>query len=240
MPSRLPLFPLKIVLFPGALLPLHIFEPRYRQLLADVTLGDHRFGLLPPGERGGLPGPGTVGCVALVRAVQPLGDGRSNIVVSGERRFALLEPVPAESPYPQGLVEWVEDTPDVQIPTDDEVTRLRGLGERYARALQALNDQPLSLELPTGYRELSFEAAARPGARGRFPGGGAGCGGGGRSPASAFSRSAPRPSGWRGSSGRFPCWSRRRSDARRCTRGPGTTGTGADRQGVVSGKGVED
>jgi len=160
MPSRLPLFPLKIVLFPGALLPLHIFEPRYRQLLADVTVGDHRFGLLPPGERGGLPGPGTVGCVALVRAVQPLGDGRSNIVVSGERRFALLEPVPAESPYPQGLVEWVEDTPDVQIPTAEEVSRLRGLGERYARALQALSDLPLSLELPTGYRELSFEAAA--------------------------------------------------------------------------------
>jgi Lon protease-like protein len=160
MASKLPLFPLKIVLFPGALLPLHIFEPRYRQLLADVTLGDHRFGLLPPGERGGLPRPGTLGCVALVRAVQPLGDGRSNIVVSGERRFALLEPAPAASPYPQGLVEWVDDTPDVQLPTAEEVSRLRALAERYAHALQALNDQPLAPGLPAGYRELSFEAAA--------------------------------------------------------------------------------
>jgi ATP-dependent Lon protease len=160
MPSRIPLFPLKIVLFPGALLPLHIFEPRYRELLADVTLGDHRFGLLPPGERGGLPARGTVGCVALVRAVQPLGDGRSNIVVSGERRFALLEPAPAGSAYAQGLVEWVEDTADVQVPTAEEISRLRALAERYAHALQALNDQPLTLELAAGYPELSFEAAA--------------------------------------------------------------------------------
>jgi Lon protease-like protein len=160
MASRLPLFPLKIVLFPGALLPLHIFEPRYRELLADVTVGDHRFGLLPPGERGGLPAPGTVGCMALVRAVQPLGDGRSNIVVSGERRFALLAPAPAGSPYAQGLVEWVEDTADVQVPTTEDIARLRTLAERYARALQALNDQPLALDLAAGYRELSFEAAA--------------------------------------------------------------------------------
>src|ERR1051326_8057405 len=102
MPSRLPLFPLKIVLFPGALLPLHIFEPRYRQLLADVTLGDHRFGLLPPGERGGLPPPGPLGCAPRVRAARPRGDARSNMVVSGGRRSALLEPAPAESLYPQG------------------------------------------------------------------------------------------------------------------------------------------
>src|ERR1041385_8074805 len=91
MPFRLPLFPLKIVLFPGALRPLHIFEPRYRRLLTDVWAGDHRFGLLPPGEHGGLPAPGTIGCVALVRAVPPLGDGRSNIVVSGVCRFAFVE-----------------------------------------------------------------------------------------------------------------------------------------------------
>ena len=160
MPSKLPLFPLKIVLFPGALLPLHIFEPRYRELLADVTRGDHRFGLLPPGEGGGLPAPGTIGCVALVRAVQPLGDGRSNIVVSGERRFALLEAAPADSAYAQGFVAWVEDLPDVQVPTAEEIARLRAMGERYARALQALNDQPHALELSSGYPELSFEAAA--------------------------------------------------------------------------------
>jgi Lon protease-like protein len=160
MSSQLPLFPLRIVLFPGALLPLHIFEARYRRLLDDVAASDHRFGLLPPGETAELPPPGAIGCVALVRAIQPLGDGRSNIVVSGERRFAFVEPAPAATPYHQGLVEWIEDRPDVQIPTADDFTRLQVLGERYAHALQALKEQPQDVELRTGPVELSFEVAA--------------------------------------------------------------------------------
>ncbi len=160
MSSQLPLFPLRIVLFPGALLPLHVFEARYRQLLDDVAASDHRFGLLPPGGTGELPAPGAIGCVALVRAIQPLGDGRSNIVVSGERRFAFLEPTPAATPYHQGLVEWIEDRPDVQIPTADDLARLRVLGERYAHALQGLKEQPQDVELRAGPAELSFEVAA--------------------------------------------------------------------------------
>lgn len=156
----LPLFPLRVVLFPGALLPLHIFEPRYQQLLADVSAGDHRFGLLPPGERGGLPAPGTMGCAALVRAVHILPEGRANIVVSGERRFRFLEPAPAATPYHQGLVEWIDDLTDVQIPTEEDLHQLRALGERYATALNALQDQELPVQLPEQAAELSFEVAA--------------------------------------------------------------------------------
>jgi Lon protease-like protein len=158
--SQLPLFPLRIVLFPGALLPLHIFEPRYQQLLADVSAGDHRFGLLPPGEQGGLPAPGTVGCAALLRGVQPLPEGRANVVVSGERRFRFLEPAPAGTPYHQGIVEWLDDMPDVQIPTEADLHQLRVLGERYANALHALQDQALEVQLPDHPAELSFEVAA--------------------------------------------------------------------------------
>lgn len=160
MPSLLPLFPLRIVLFPGALLPLHIFEPRYQQLLTDVSAGDHRFGLLPPGENGGLPGPGTVGSVAVVRAVQPLPDDRANIVVSGERRFRLLESATATTPYYQGLVDWVDDSADVQVPTGEEIARLRTLGQRYALALHALSDQVWEVQFPERPAELSFEVAA--------------------------------------------------------------------------------
>ena len=156
----LPLFPLRVVLFPGALLPLHIFEPRYQRLLADVSAGDHRFGLLPPGELGGLPAPGTIGCAALLRAVQPLSEGRANIVVSGERRFRFLEPAPAATPYHQGIVEWIDDKPDVQVPSLIEVQRLRTLGERYAQALHELNDQTLDTSLAAQPAELSFEIAA--------------------------------------------------------------------------------
>ncbi len=160
MPVQLPLFPLAIVLFPGALLPLHIFEPRYRRLIADVTAGDQRFGILLPGDSGELPPPGTMGCAALLRGVQPLEDGRLNIVVSGERRFALRGPLAATTPYFQGWVDWVDDTPDVQLPTGEELARLRALGERYARAAHALNDQAIAPELPAGAAELSFEIAA--------------------------------------------------------------------------------
>ncbi|HTL05546.1 MAG TPA: LON peptidase substrate-binding domain-containing protein [Gemmatimonadales bacterium] len=158
--SQLPLFPLRVVLFPGSLLPLHIFEPRYQALLTAVTAGDHRFGLLPPGEQGGLPAPGSIGCAAQVRAVQPLPEGRSNIVVSGERRFRFLEPAPAPTPYHQGLVDWVDDLPDVQIPSEAELRRLRALAERYALALNALHDQTLDVSLSDHAAELSFEAAA--------------------------------------------------------------------------------
>lgn len=160
MSTQLALFPLKTVLFPGALLPLHIFEPRYRQMLIDVTAGDRRFGLLPPGDGGGLPAPGTVGCVAVVRAVQPLPDGRSNIVVAGEQRFAFLEPVPSATPYHRGLVDWVDDEPDIQVPSEDELARLKALAQRYAVALNAVRDQALDPELSGGAADLSFQVAA--------------------------------------------------------------------------------
>jgi len=156
----LPLFPLRVVLFPGALLPLHIFEPRYRQLLADVSAGDARFGLLPPGASGGLPESGTMGCEALVRGIQSMPDGRSNIVVSGERRFRYLTSLPASTPYDRGEVEWVDDFPDVQVPAEADLERLRTMGERYARALDTLNDEALDRSFGADAGQLSFAIAA--------------------------------------------------------------------------------
>src|SRR5262245_7108019 len=134
-----PLFPLPIVLFPGALLPLHIFEPRYRALLADVVAGSHRFGIVVPDDQGE-PAPGAIGTVARIRAIQPLPDGRSHVVVSGESRFRLKEIVPVDHPYLMGDTEPYEDEPDVQMPTSDELATLGTLGERYATALAAVED----------------------------------------------------------------------------------------------------
>ena len=57
MPLRLPIFPLGVVLFPGTPLPLHIFEPRYRRMLADCLAGDRRFGITPTGATHELPDP---------------------------------------------------------------------------------------------------------------------------------------------------------------------------------------
>ncbi|HEU5219165.1 MAG TPA: LON peptidase substrate-binding domain-containing protein [Gemmatimonadales bacterium] len=159
MSRPLPLFPLKVVLFPGVLMPLYIFEPRYRRLLADVSADRSGFGILPPGEDGGLPPGNTIGCVALVRGVQELADGCSNIVVSGEERFRFLRPVAAESPYFQGLVEPFEDLPDVEVAGDTEIIRLRALGERYAAALESRNDQLLERQFSLEATSLSFEVA---------------------------------------------------------------------------------
>ena len=88
--STLPLFPLSLVLFPGTVVPLHIFEPRYRQMVTDILEGDRRFGLLyhDPDEHGPFMNePGRVGTVAVIRRYQPLPDGRSMIMVRGLDRF---------------------------------------------------------------------------------------------------------------------------------------------------------
>ncbi|MGH7648032.1 MAG: LON peptidase substrate-binding domain-containing protein, partial [Gemmatimonadaceae bacterium] len=97
----LPLFPLPVVLFPGVARPLHIFEPRYRRLIADCLDGDRRFGLLfcadTANERA-LP-PGQVGCIARIESADALPDGRSNIIIAGEERFALVRFIESDAPY---------------------------------------------------------------------------------------------------------------------------------------------
>src|SRR2546422_10154896 len=94
MPRELPIFPLPIVLFPGAPQPLHIFEPRYRQLLQDCLAGDRRFGIAyvapdPAPDADPVPNPGDVGCVAPLRANQPPPDGGPNVPTLGEPPFVV-------------------------------------------------------------------------------------------------------------------------------------------------------
>ena len=135
MPSRLPLFPLAVVLFPGEPMPLHIFEPRYRQMLVDCLAGDERFGLTPdPAPRAA-----TVGTVARIRATEPLGDGRSNIVVLGERRFAVRALLEEGTPYLVASIEEFDDQPGT-APLPQERQQLRELGDAYRDALRVLVD----------------------------------------------------------------------------------------------------
>src|SRR5258707_3640359 len=112
MARELPIFPLPIVLFPGAPQPLHIFEPRYRQLLQDCLAGDQRFGIayVAPDPSPGadpVPLPGDVGCVALIRSNQPLPDGRANIeTVAGVLSCCSLgtrAPIPTPLPKSRDL-----------------------------------------------------------------------------------------------------------------------------------------
>ena len=141
MPSRHPLFPLKLVLFPGEPLPLHIFEPRYRQLLADCLAGDKRFGITADPD----PGAGTLGCSAIIQASQLLPDGRSAIVVVGERRFALRARLDEGKPYLVGAVEGFNDEPET-APLPGERHELRALADAARAALRILADANTDLE----------------------------------------------------------------------------------------------
>ena len=97
---RLPLFPLPVVLFPGGPMPLHIFEPRYRQMVAHCVEGDGTFGMLyhdPDREGPFTVEEGQVGCTARILNYQPLPDGRSLVLVRGGERFQVEDGI--ESPH---------------------------------------------------------------------------------------------------------------------------------------------
>lgn len=158
MPLRLPLFPLTVVLFPGALLPLHIFEPRYRRMLADCQAGDERFGVVPADPLHDAPQVGAVGCVAELRGVQPLSDGRANIVVGGTRRFLLTRYLDEDTPYYLGSVTEFDDAAETADP--DAVARLRTAYVDYAELHRALTDSVDEEELPLDPTALSFHVAA--------------------------------------------------------------------------------
>lgn len=147
MATRLPLFPLGAVLVPGEVLPLHVFEPRYRQLVADLLAAradrpPARFGVVAIREglevgHDRLTALYGIGCVAEVLDVDQHPDGSSTMVSVGRQRFRLLDlDDSAGTPYLTGLVEWC-DEPVVAVPPD-LVTRVQSRFDEYCRQLGAL------------------------------------------------------------------------------------------------------
>lgn len=116
MSDRLPLFPLGTVLFPGLVLPLHVFEPRYRELVQDLLAlpeRARRFGVVAIREGREVGADGVtalydVGCAAQLRSVQGHADGRYDLVTVGAGRFVLDALVPGRS-YLTGEVTWLPD-----------------------------------------------------------------------------------------------------------------------------------
>jgi ATP-dependent Lon protease len=146
--GALGLFPLEIVLLPGELVPLHIFEPRYRELIGECLDEDGEFGLLFADDRG-VRELGTRARV--VEVVERFDDGRLNIVVAGGERFRVLERTSGRT-YQTAEVESVEDDEDELVP--EEVERVRRL---YRRVAQIAGSEPDEL----GDEQLSFGVAAR-------------------------------------------------------------------------------
>lgn len=139
MAETLPLFPLGTVLLPGATLPLHVFEPRYRQLTVDLVTGavpDREFGVVAVREGwapddDGLAGLHSIGCTAMLRDVRRLPDGRFDIVTRGARRFRLLDLDAESKPYPIGSVELLPDEEPGDGPPA-EMTRMLTAAARAA------------------------------------------------------------------------------------------------------------
>jgi Lon protease-like protein len=162
--STLPLFPLPLVLFPGESRPLHIFEPRYRQMLGDCQAGEGRFGIayvIPTPYTDPAPSPGAVGCLVYIDAVKSLPEGKFNILVQGEERFLLRSYVETDRLYRVGVVEPFKDDLFDTDEVDELAAEVRRGYEQYA-ALAASGSDALQapLELPDDPTELSYRVAA--------------------------------------------------------------------------------
>lgn len=153
---RLPLFPLPVVLFPTAPMPLHIFEARYRRMVTRCLEGDRRFGLVyHDADRGGpfMMEEGRVGCVAHIEDFQPLPDGRFLIVVRGKERFAVDDGVESGAPYYEALVEPYPDRAEAPDRLGPQRARTLALFRSVVRALA--EDPESAPEVDPG-GELSF------------------------------------------------------------------------------------
>lgn len=156
---ELPLFPLHVVLFPGRLLPLHVFETRYRTMLADLLEGDRRFGVVAiraGAEAGGDAEIHAVGTVARLDDVTTLPDGRSDVLARGERRFRVVRTLPGK-PYTLAEVEPLEDEP----PGAEAPSLATAVREALTPYLTGLGAPPELLDrLPSDPAQLAYVAAA--------------------------------------------------------------------------------
>ena len=145
----IPIFPLDTVLFPGALLPLHIFEERYKAMMRYAIDNDNRFGLSYRSDAAAgedtAPHVGSVGCEAAINAVMPLDEGRMNVLSTGSVRYKVLE-FKQIVPFLIARVETFWDESDLE----DDLTRLfeesRDLAEKFIDTIRSLNE---SNSLPT-------------------------------------------------------------------------------------------
>jgi ATP-dependent Lon protease len=144
------LFPLPLVLVPGEQAPLHIFEPRYKELIGECVDRDGEFGLVLADEEG-VRSIGTRASV--VEVLERFPDGRMNVVVEGHDRFRVVEMTTGRS-FATAAVDALEDETDA--PTADERAACLAAYDRVVEAADTEVD-----ELDRGSETLAFEIVAR-------------------------------------------------------------------------------
>lgn len=156
---ELPLFPLQVVLFPGMVLPLHIFESRYRQMIADCQQQGKPFGVvlarpesLPLQEQ-----PYPVGTMAEIRDLHKLKDGRYILMACGKQRFHILRQHRLK-PYLSGVVEPYRDVWEAEDSLSGPAKQARSLFSMYLNMLlEAANEaeKEIYASVPDDPEELS-------------------------------------------------------------------------------------
>jgi Lon protease-like protein len=144
-----PLFPLGLVALPHEQVPLHIFEQRYRTMIAECLETDGEFGIVWLSDEGLK----HVGCACRVEKVlEEMEDGRLNILCRGTRAFRLVERV-EHLPYPAGTVEWLEDKDETPDPATLDKAR-----EAYAALVEAATDEAPDAEKLDGMGAYAMAA----------------------------------------------------------------------------------
>jgi Lon protease-like protein len=133
MSEPLPLFPLGIVALPSELVPLHIFEERYKTMIGECLERRSEFGIVWMSDEGLKP----TGCACVVAQVlERMPDGRMNVVCRGTRPFRILESA-EDRPYPAAVVEWLDDKTE---PVDEAT--LAAAREAYGDLVEQVTDEP--------------------------------------------------------------------------------------------------
>ena len=146
----LPIFPLELVLFPDTPLPLHIFEPRYKEMIGECLAQKAPFGLVRAVEKG----LAEVGCTAeILEVTKKYDDGRLDILTEGRRRFE-VEQLDQERAFLRAAVHYFEDAPGSAAPR--EIARAAELQQELLKLAGA--EEPAAVE--TDHPQLSFQLAA--------------------------------------------------------------------------------
>ena len=171
MTEELPLFPLGTVLFPGLVLPLHVFEERYRALVQHIVgLPDgtpRQFGVVAirrgweVDQREALV-LHDVGCTAQVRQVTSHPDGRFDLTTVGHRRFTVRGVDADREPYLLGQVEWLDETPGEAAEVDRLMPAVLDLFQTYLRLIRPAQAGEQVPDDPTVLSHVIAAAAALP------------------------------------------------------------------------------